>query len=89
MVDSSKDKQAVCASYAADIRPKFTDEDVQHMNDMIGMDLGSYETVRANADVILERLESTSSPMPPPPRGPWPPDWIECFRQWMANGKQP
>jgi len=27
--------------------------------------------------------------MPPAPRGPWSPEWIQCFQQWMAAGKQP
>jgi hypothetical protein len=87
--DTTKQPGAGCVSYAADIRPKFTDEDVEHMNDMLGMDLASYETVRDNADLILERLQDTTRPMPPRPRGPWPQDWIDCFQQWIANGKQP
>ena len=61
MSDSAKQSAASCASFATDIRPKFTDEDVEHMNDMVGMDLSSYETVRDNADLILsdcrERLQ--------------------------------
>lgn len=89
MSDSAKQSAAGCASFATDIRPKFTDEDVEHMNDMVGMDLSSYETVRDNADLILERLQSVSSPMPPEPRGPWPAEWIECFQQWITNGKRP
>jgi len=77
-----------CSSFQADIRPKFTDEDVDHMNDF-GIDLSDYATVRDNADHILERLLDADNPMPPVPRGPWSPDWIECFRQWMAAGKKP
>jgi hypothetical protein len=88
-VDLQKDREVGCSSYAVDIRPKFTDEDVLHMNDMVGMDLGSYETVRDNAELILERLQSASGPMPPPPRGPWSPEWIQCFRQWISEGKRP
>jgi len=56
------------------------------MNDMVGMDLASYEVVRDNADLILERLQDTGNPMPP---DPWPSEWIECFRQWIASGKRP
>ena len=74
-----------CTSFKADIRPKFTDEDVAHMNDMVGMDLSDYETVKQNGDLILARLEDPDSPMPPPPRGPWSKAWIECFRQWLVK----
>jgi hypothetical protein len=86
MINSPQDPAASCKSFATDIRPKFTDEDVEHMNDMVGMDLNDYATVRDNADLILSRLKSTSNPMPPTP---WPQEWIECFQQWIDNGKQP
>jgi len=77
-----------CTSYKTDIRPKFTAEDIDHMNDL-GIDLNDYATVRDNADLILTRLMDTLRPMPPPPRGPWSPEWIQCFKDWMKNGKQP
>jgi len=77
-----------CTSFQKDIRPKFTDQDVEHMNDF-GIDLSDYATVRDNADAILTRLEDTDNPMPPKPRGPWSPDWIGCFQQWIDGGKQP
>ena len=77
-----------CTSFQNDIRAKFTEEDVEHMNDF-GIDLSDYATVRDNADGILERLLDTMNPMPPRPRGPWSTDWIDCFRQWIDGGKQP
>jgi len=77
-----------CTSFQTDIRPKFTNEDVDHMK-RFGMDLGDYATVRDNADLILERLLDADNPMPPAPRGPWSPDWIQCFQQWIDGGKQP
>jgi hypothetical protein len=89
MSDSQTRPMMGCTSFMTDIRPKFTDEDVQHMNDQVGMDLNDYETVRDNADLILNRLRSTTRPMPPKPRGPWPPEWIACFQQWIDNGKLP
>jgi hypothetical protein len=89
MSDSQQRPMAGCMSFKEDIRPKFTDEDVQHMNDQVGMDLNDYKTVRDNADLILRRLQSTTRPMPPRPRGPWPPEWIACFQQWIANDKLP
>lgn len=77
-----------CTSYKTDIRPKFTTEDVDHMNGL-GMDLNDYLAVNSNADLILSRLTDPDSPMPPPPRGPWSAEWIQCFEQWIASGKLP
>jgi len=81
---------AGCSSYKVDIRPKFTKEDIDHMNNMVGLDLSDYATVRDNADAILRRLQETDPGrlMPPPPREPWKQEWIDCFKQWIANGKQ-
>ena len=63
---------AGCSSYKVDIRPKFTKEDIDHMNNMVGLDLSDYATVRDNADAILRRLQETDPGrlMPPPPREP-------------------
>ena len=77
-----------CTSFATDIRPKFTTQDVEHMIGM-GINLGDYSSVSSNAELILTRLTDTDNPMPPAPEGPWPADWIECFKDWIANGKQP
>jgi len=85
---SETDRAAGCASYKTDIRPKFTTEDVDHMNDL-GMDLNDYSVVKSNADLILARLTDPDSPMPPAPRGPWSAEWIQCFKQWIATGKLP
>jgi hypothetical protein len=88
MSASNADSAAGCTSYANDIRPKFTTEDVDHMNDL-GLDLNDYTSVKDNADLILTRLKDPDSPMPPPPRGPWSPEWIQCFKDWIAKGKLP
>ena len=77
-----------CTSFEKDIRSKFTNEDVEHMNDF-GMDLGDYATVKENADSILTRLLDDVNPMPPRPRGPWSKEWIDCFRQWIDGGMLP
>ena len=79
---------AGCTSFKADIRPKFTNEDVAHMN-RLGMDLNDYSAVKSDADAILTRLKDADNPMPPPPRGPWSSEWIECFQQWIDSGKLP
>ena len=77
-----------CMSYERDIRPKFTAEDISHMKNA-GMDLSDYATVKDNADGILTRLMDSDNPMPPEPRGPWPQEWIDCFKQWIDSGKLP
>jgi hypothetical protein len=86
MSDPQREGQAAeCTSFKTDILPKFTAEDIQHMKDMVDMDLSDYETVKKNGDLILERLLDPDNPMPPPPRGPWPKPWIDCFRQWLVK----
>ena len=77
-----------CTSFENDIRPKFTEEDIEHMNDF-GLDMSDYATVKENADSILTRLLDDVNPMPPRPRGPWSQEWIDCFRQWIDGGKLP
>ena len=77
-----------CTSYERDIRPKFTAEDISHMNNA-GLNLADYATVKDNANGILKRLMDSDNPMPPKPRGPWPQEWIDCFKQWTDSGKLP
>jgi hypothetical protein len=70
-------------SFAADIRGLFRDFDVTSMARRI--DLSSYDVVHARADDILHRLERGDMPCD----GAWPPERIQTFRQWIADGKQP
>jgi hypothetical protein len=78
-------------SFATDIRPLFTDEDVAHMIPH-GLDLSDYDSVKSHQDAILDRV--TRAPgsfgiMPPPPRDPWTPAQVQLFRDWIAGGSQP
>ena len=84
----SADQTAGCTSFQNDIFPKFTTEDIEHMNDF-GLDLSDYEAVKSSAEEILERLTDSMNPMPPKPRGPWSPEWVACFKQWIDSGKLP
>ena len=69
-------------SFATDIRPLFRDTpDVKAMKDM-GLDLSSYEDVRAQAQAIFSRLEDGSMPCD----GPWPEDRVARFKRWMDEG---
>jgi hypothetical protein len=78
-------------SYAADIRPLFTDRDIEGMRK--GFNLDSYDEVKAHAAAIYDRIRGMGGALmpPPPPRGegPWPQTRIELFAKWMADGCQP
>ncbi len=72
-------------SFADDIKPLFTDIDVDHMSWFC--DLRSYDDVKANAEEIYGRLRGIGGKvMPPPPAGPWPKKNIDLFKTWMDQG---
>ena len=72
-------------SFAANIRPLFRDSpDVDSMKDF-GLDLSSYEPVKAQAAKIYETLENGSMPCD----GPWPPERVALFKRWMDEGMAP
>jgi hypothetical protein len=72
-------------SFADDIRPLFTQIDIDHMS--FFCDLSSYDDVKANAQEILARLRGQGGRvMPPPPRGPWATDKIALFQAWIDGG---
>jgi hypothetical protein len=72
-------------SFASDIRPLFRDSlDVDSMQGY-GLDLSSYEEVKAKAPEIYARLEDGSMPCDEP----WPKERLELFKQWMDEGSAP
>jgi len=72
-------------SFAVDIRPLFRDSpDIDSMKEY-GLDLSSYEDVKAQAGAIYARLEDGSMPCD----GPWPANQMELFKQWMEEGMVP
>jgi hypothetical protein len=78
-------------SFQADIRPLFTERDIQGMKR--AFNLASYDDVKAHAAAIYDRIRGIGGAVmpPPPPRGegPWPQSRIELFAKWMADGYQP
>jgi hypothetical protein len=78
-------------SLQADIRPLFTEQDIQGM--IKGFNLASYNDVKAHAAAIYDRIRGIGGAVmpPPPPRGegPWPQSRIDLFANWMADGYQP
>ena len=79
----------MAVSFAKQIRPLFTDMDVEHMS--FFCDLSSYDDVKTNASAILGRLNGTAGVRMPPDfaGGPWPQENIALFEQWIKDGTQP
>jgi hypothetical protein len=72
-------------SFAKDIRPLFRDTpDVDTMKGF-GLDLSSYNDVKARAAEIYATLGEGSMPCD----GPWPSERIALFKQWMDEGMAP
>jgi hypothetical protein len=79
---------AKLTSFQSDIRPLFTERDIQGMSK--AFNLGSYDDVKKHAAAIYDRIRGIGGAVmpPPPPRGegPWPQSRIELFAKWMADG---
>jgi hypothetical protein len=77
--------------FQADIRPLFTDRDIQGM--MKAFNLESYDDVKTHAAAIYDRIRGIDGAvMPPPPpagEGAWPQARIDLFAKWMADGYLP
>jgi hypothetical protein len=72
-------------SFATDIRPLFRDSpDVDSMQGY-GLDLCSYEEVKAKAPEIYSRLEDGSMPCDEP----WPKERLALFKLWMDTDCPP
>ena len=75
----------MAVSFVADIRPLFRDTpDIDSMKDY-GLDLSSYDEVKARDTEIYARLEDGSMPCD----GPWPKERMALFKQWMDEGMSP
>jgi hypothetical protein len=71
------DEQGTSVSYEDDIKPLFRERDRSRME--FAFDLWSYDDVKENADIILERLEEGDMPCD----GEWPEENVELFRRWI------
>lgn len=75
----------MAVGFAADIRPLFRDTpDVNSMKEY-GLDLSSYEEVKARAAEIYARLEDSSMPCDES----WPEERLALFKRWMEEGLAP
>ena len=72
-------------SFAKDIRPLFRDEQDVGAMKPFGLDLSSYDEVRAQAENIVARLEDGSMPCDEV----WPQSRIDVFKLWMSEGMAP
>ena len=70
-------------SFAADIKPLFREDDRASMD--FAFDLWSYDDVRANATLILERVEDGTMPCDEA----WGEDKIESLGAWIGAGFPP
>jgi hypothetical protein len=79
----------VAVSFAQDIRPLFTDMDVDHMKHG-GVLLDDYDYMRdpAHAQKVLNTVSSGA--MPPSSSGEpaWSAENVQLFRDWIADGYQ-
>ena len=72
-------------SFAKDIRPLFRDTpDIDSMK-AYGLDLSSYEEVKAKAEAIYATLKDGSMPCD----GAWMDEQVELFKRWMNEGMAP
>jgi hypothetical protein len=82
---------SIQTSFQAEIRPLFTERDIDAMAK--AFNLANYDDVKAHAAAIYDRIRGIGGAVmpPPPPRGngPWPQSRIELFAKWMADGCQP
>jgi phospholipase/carboxylesterase len=78
-------------SFESDIRPLFTERDIQAMSK--AFNLASHDDVKTHAAAILDRIRGIGGAvMPPPPpkgEGPWAQSRINLFAKWVADGCPP
>ncbi|HWE58281.1 MAG TPA: hypothetical protein VG228_01200 [Solirubrobacteraceae bacterium] len=67
-------------SYEVDVKPLFRERDRGSM--LSHFDLWSYDDVSEHAAAIETRLEAGTMPCD----GAWPPDRVDLFRRWVAQG---
>lgn len=68
-------------TWYATIRQMFTQTDIDHMSKQ-GLDLTSYEQVRASAGAIYGQVSAGAMP----PGRPWSQEMLQTFLNWMSNG---
>jgi hypothetical protein len=75
-------------SFERDIRPMFTDMDIEHM-EAYDMDLGSRDDVEAHADAIYREVSGGTMPPPGAGESTWSGEMCERFKAWQSQGCPP
>ena len=81
-------------SFARDILPLFTKEDIQHMKPMkILLDDYTYMSDKKdhcrNAQRVYDSLTGKTQPQMPPDGPYWSQDKLDLFKRWMDGGCAP
>ena len=74
-------------TYMADIRHFFTQVDKDHMKPR-GVDLSTYDGVKAKATSIYFQTQPPNAPMPPDPNPKWSEARSQTFKNWITNKKK-
>ena len=78
-------------SFKTDIRPLFTERDIEGMSK--AFNLASYQDVKARSAAIYDRIRGVGGavmpPLPPRGEGQWPQSNINLFARWIADGCPP
>lgn len=82
---SAPEEPVTDPTWMGDIRFFFTQEDIDHMGRR-GIDLATYDGVKANAIRVLGATEPPDATMPPPPRERWSEARWRTFKNWIVNG---
>ncbi len=75
-------------SFAKDIRPMFTDLDVDHMK-AAGMDLSNYDDVKKHAIAIYAAVSTGTMPPPGWDEASWTKEMCATFKAWQGQGCPP
>lgn len=81
----SEDKVVENPTYMEHIRNFFADVDIEHMG-QLGIDLSTYDGVKAKATSIYFQTQPPDAKMPPPPAPPWSQARSDTFRNWIVDG---
>ena len=75
-------------SFSKDVRPLFTDMDVEHMKPA-GIDLSNRDSVAAHADAIYHTVSTGSMPPSSSGEARWSAAACDTFKRWQAQGCPP
>ncbi|WP_430389882.1 hypothetical protein [Dyella sp. 20L07] len=74
-------------SFARDIRPMFTDMDIDHMKK--AMDLSDRASVLQHAEAIFQSVSSGHMPPASSDEPRWTPEMCATFKKWQEQGGKP